>query len=777
MTQAAASAEGARVSASRLTPWLIMTSTALGVMGFFLPFSSAGVSVSMALLLLLMLARPRAILLAQPWSEPTMAVGLALLAYIAIHTLWTSGANLAGLEAVNHYQELLLAPVVFALMRDATCRRVFLRAFFLGATLLAIAHWGALVVPALSNALSSRRISTGFALAVCAFLALAQAQSRPREWPGRLLAAFLAATVLFAVDSRTGHVVLVVLVTCAAWWYSPRRWRWAAAFAAPLLVLVLAMASGAVNSRLKETLAGSQPASGSGPLTSTAIRVNMLHVAADLARRYALTGAGFANYSAVHERAALARYGGEPAVINDPSNWVRTGNPHNEYLMQLIGGGIVSLGLFLLWLGLPLRVASRAREPVAAMTAGTVIAFATACLFNSLLLDFVEGHLYMALVAWLLAEHRFAAAEDAQTAGVHRILVIATRQIGDVLLTTPLIRTARERWPHARIEVLGFEGTLGMLRGNPDIDALIEVPARLGAAGSARFLLRLWRKHDLALVTDAGDRAHVMGWIAAPRRSGIIPAANASNWWKKLLLEHVVVAAGDLGSVHVVPEKQSLLDPWLGGRDKGRPQVIVPPHAPLPANVKAVLVPGYLVVHAPSMWPYKQWPIAHFEALVRALLAKGRQVVLTGSSGERDQECIASLRRLAEPPRLLDLSGQLDFNQLATLLGNSALYIGPDTSVSHLAAASGVPVIAILGPTNPMRWAPWPARAGARVLFAKSAGVQHIANVTVMQGGLACVPCGRAGCEDHRQSRSDCLIEITPEQVLEQALEILAGRR
>jgi len=193
--------------------------------------------------------------------------------------------------------------------------------------------------------------------------------------------------------------------------------------------------------------------------------------------------------------------------------------------------------------------------------------------------------------------------------------------------------------------------------------------------------------------------------------------------------------------------------------------------------VKAVLVPGYLVVHAPSMWPYKQWPIAHFEALVRALLAKGRQVVLTGSSGERDQECIASLRRLAEPPHLLDLSGQLDFNQLATLLGSSALYIGPDTSVSHLAAASGVPVIAILGPTNPMRWAPWPARAGARVLFAKSAGVQHIANVTVMQGGLACVPCGRAGCEDHRQSRSDCLIEITPEQVLEQALEILAGRR
>jgi heptosyltransferase-3 len=289
-------------------------------------------------------------------------------------------------------------------------------------------------------------------------------------------------------------------------------------------------------------------------------------------------------------------------------------------------------------------------------------------------------------------------------------------------------------------------------------------------------LRRLWRSYDLALVTDPGDRAHLMGWIAAPRRSGIIPAASSSNWWKQLLLEHIVVAAGDLGDLHVVPEKQALLDPWVAGRDRGPTQVVVPPPASLPADVQSLLLSRYVVVHAPSMWPYKQWPIHHFEGLVQALLAGGHQVVLTGSASERDQECIAPLRRLADSPHLLDLSARLDFNQLATLLGNAALYIGPDTSVSHLAAASGVPVIAILGPTNPIRWAPWPARSEARALFARSAGVQHVGNVTVMQGGLACVPCGRAGCEDHRQSRSDCLEDITPDQVLEQGLRILAGR-
>ena len=208
------------------------------------------------------------------------------------------------------------------------------------------------------------------------------------------------------------------------------------------------------------------------------------------------------------------------------------------------------------------------------------------------------------------------------------------------------------------------------------------------------------------------------------------------------------------------------------------PQVVAPPPSQLPADIDSLLQPGFVVLHTPSMWPYKQWPLAHFRELAAALLARGHPLVLTGSSSARDQECIAALSGLAASPRQLDCSGRLDFNQLATLLGRAALYIGPDTSVSHLAAATGVPVLALFGPTNPLRWAPWPAQPRAQALFQRVALVQTEGNVTVLQGGgLACVPCSKAGCEDHLQSRSDCLVAITPERVLEQALRLLETRR
>ena len=358
-------------------------------------------------------------------------------------------------------------------------------------------------------------------------------------------------------------------------------------------------------------------------------------------------------------------------------------------------------------------------------------------------------------------------------APIASVLVIVTRQIGDVLLTTPLIHAARQRWPQAAIDVLGFEGTLGMLRGNPDVRELIATPPRLGAAGGLRLARRLWRRYDLALIAEVSDRAHAIGAIAARRRAGLVPAHGSSNGLKKLLLQHAVTASGDLGEQHVVQEKLQLLAPWRTGPLEAK--LVAPASEPLPPPLAQRLAAGYVVVHTPSMWPYKQWPLEHFRELIRLLALAGRQVVLTGGPAAADREMVDAMAGAAPPERLVD-AGLLNFGQLAGLLRGAALYIGPDTSVSHLAAACEIRVLAIFGPTNPQRWAPWPALPREQVVrFQRRALVQAQGQVTLLQAELPCVPCGKAGCEDHRMSRADCLPAISPQRVAQEALRILGG--
>jgi heptosyltransferase-3 len=745
--------------------WNTLVGAGSAVLGFGLPYSTAAVSTGIAMLLLALLLRPQVLAHTRPWREPVMAVGLVLLAYVALRTVGEDG--LAAWHRLNQYHELLLAPLLLALWTLPLHRRIFFRTFIAGCVAASLVFWISLPVAAWRFEAQTHRISTSFALAVAAYLLVVRAPAGARKWPWLACASFFAATVLLAMDARTGQLVLLLLAACAAWVRAPRRWRIAATVTVPLVLAAAALLSPRVQVRITELQAAFHRTTPPSEDDSSGVRIQLIRIAGEAVREHWLAGVGYANYAQAHEQAARTLYANEPARdVFMRGFWARIGNPHDEYALQLVGGGIAGLVLFVAWLAAAFRQAHRAPRGLGAAMAGLTLAFAFGCVFNSLLLDFVEGHLYVALFAWLMAEAR-APQEESR---IGRIVVIATRQIGDVLLTTPLIHAARERWPSARVDVIGFAGTLGMLKGNPEAGELIEAPA--GRWGGWALMRRVWRRWDLALVTDIGDRAHLLGMAAARHRSGVIPPRSSSNWWKRMLLDHVVIAAGDQGERHVVDEKLALLAPWA--KPAGAVAVRAPEGRALPSEIATQLRDGFVVVHAPSMWPYKQWPLAHFEELVRGLAAQGRQVVLTGSGSERDRECIAPLRRIEGT---LDASARLDFNQLVTLLERAALYIGPDTSVSHLAAASGVPVIAIFGPTNPMRWAPWPAQAEGEVRFARRAPVQVAGNVTVMQSELHCVPCGRAGCEDHRQSRSDCLVDISPQRVLAQSKRLLSPRR
>ncbi|MEY4480839.1 MAG: hypothetical protein RIQ84_1, partial [Pseudomonadota bacterium] len=83
---------------------------------------------------------------------------------------------------------------------------------------------------------------------------------------------------------------------------------------------------------------------------------------------------------------------------------------------------------------------------------------------------------------------------------VNKILVIATRQIGDTLITTPLIAAAKKKWPNAKIDFFGFENSASMLSGNPDINEFISTKPKLKPKDYLKQFFQLFQRYDLAIV-------------------------------------------------------------------------------------------------------------------------------------------------------------------------------------------------------------------------------------------------------------------------------------
>jgi heptosyltransferase-3 len=102
---------------------------------------------------------------------------------------------------------------------------------------------------------------------------------------------------------------------------------------------------------------------------------------------------------------------------------------------------------------------------------------------------------------------------------------------------------------------------------------------------------------------------------------------------------------------------------------------------------------------------------------------------------------------------------------MMNLLSRARVYVGPDTSVTHLATAAGCRTVALFGPTDPRVWGPWPV-GGLPTPWAASGTIQNRGNVWIVQNPLPCMPCTFEGCERNIRSRSICLDELMPEQVL-----------
>lgn len=353
------------------------------------------------------------------------------------------------------------------------------------------------------------------------------------------------------------------------------------------------------------------------------------------------------------------------------------------------------------------------------------------------------------------------------------VLVVVTRRIGDVLLGTPVIRSLKAAWPDAAVDALVFEGTQDVLAANPDVRRVHTIAQRPGILAHLALAVRLARRYDVALSLVPSDRPTIYASIAGRWRAGLLLPTRKERW-KRPFLHHWV--AFDARNTHTVLMHLALAEA-LG--IPPRREVVVSWSTADAQQVDTLLAGDdgrpLAVLHPYPRFNYKLWHAGGWIETAHWLARHGYRVVLSGGPDAAELEYVRDLTP-GMPAATLDLAGRLTLGGTGYLLSRAALYVGPDTAVTHMAAALGVPTVALYGPTDAVKWGPWPRDYTGSGNPWRRLGSQSVGRVRLLLGDPACVPCGHEGCERHIGSFSDCLQELPTARVIAAIESLIDGR-
>ena len=307
-------------------------------------------------------------------------------------------------------------------------------------------------------------------------------------------------------------------------------------------------------------------------------------------------------------------------------------------------------------------------------------------------------------------------------ADVRALLAIRQHnQMGDMVLTLPALRALRRAYPRARIVFVASPLCQELLADHPDIDTLIVFDKQ-----SLWHPLALWRlvralrhpRPDLAVVLGTvsfSTTSALLAWASGARlRAGVSSRAFGSDLSGAIYHLELPVSPSE------VHEVEHNLAPLRGlGIDA---PVELPTLLPGPAALLAArefiarAFPSQdgpvIVVHPGAGKTENIWPVERFAEVARALTQQDRARMVV-SEGPRDGAVAAAL--LSRCPGAVRWHATL--RDTIGILGCAQAFIGNDTGLAHVAAATGVPTVAIFGPTDPKRWSP----AGRSVRCVRSA--------------------------------------------------------
>jgi len=319
------------------------------------------------------------------------------------------------------------------------------------------------------------------------------------------------------------------------------------------------------------------------------------------------------------------------------------------------------------------------------------------------------------------------------------VLLVRFSSIGDILLTTPLVRALARRHPEARLVYVTKRAMAPLVADNPHLSEVVALEPDEPIRHLARRLRALAPTHGLDLhgsIRSAGlrllVRCHWSGYRKRKVARALLIGTKLDAYRRRTsVAERYFEAARRLDAQPDGGPPEFALGP--GARDRAAQWLAERGLAGVPV---AALAPG--AAHAT-----KRWPVAHWSALAERLRASGYRPIVVGGPDDR-----GLAQQLAAAGAAISAAGECSLQETGGLLERARVVVSGDTGVMHMATGVGTPVVALFGPTvRAFGFFPYHARA------------------TVLAQDLQCPPCSTMGTARCPLGHHRCLVDLLPAQV------------
>jgi heptosyltransferase-2 len=337
---------------------------------------------------------------------------------------------------------------------------------------------------------------------------------------------------------------------------------------------------------------------------------------------------------------------------------------------------------------------------------------------------------------------------------VRRILVRATNWVGDVVMSLPALEVVRENFPSSSITVLARPWVVPLFKNHPAVDAIIPFRQMKGIFAYCRELMRVAKLirnngFDLAILFQNAFEAAFLAYLG-----GIKFRVGYRGDGRGFLLTHRIVKTEEVLKSHQVEYYLSLLKAMGWGGTSREPHLYAAQedmeNARRLIHEKGIMEGDYVIGLSPGalFGDAKRWPADRFARIGDWAVERWSAGVLVLGSGNETDICEVLCGSMAHEP--YNLCGRTTLGVAVGLVRHCSLFVTNDSGLMHIAAALGVPTLAIFGSTDPVATGP----RGSKTRIVKHE--------------IECAPCLRPECpKDFR-----CMLSIEPEEVWDE-MEIL----